>query len=175
MNENHYKAEERFIQALTESQPRLYAYILTLLADHDAAQDVLQNTNMVLWKKSDEFDPETNFIAWSSSVAYYEVLAFRKRRANSRHLFNDDVLEQVAIAAEQSSEVSPDKSAALQECLKKLPSDQLNLIRQRYETSGSVSAMAKKFERTEGSLIQSLYRIRRRLADCIEHRLLAQE
>lgn len=167
--------QQRFIQALTESQPRLYGYILTLLADHDAAQDVLQNTNMVLWRKAEEFDLDTSFVAWSSSVAYYEVLAYRKRRAQSKHLFDDKVLEQVATVAADTSEQSQEKAAALQKCLQELPKPQLELIRQRYDANGSIPSMAETLKKTEAALIQSLYRIRRRLAECIQRRLAAQE
>lgn len=42
-----------FIQLLTTHQSRLYAYILTLVFDPNDADDVLQETNTVLWSKAD--------------------------------------------------------------------------------------------------------------------------
>ena len=46
---------EHFIQSLTESQNRLYGYIYSLVGDHHAAADVLQECNLVLWRKFGEF------------------------------------------------------------------------------------------------------------------------
>ena len=43
--------KERFVTSLTDSQDLLYAYILSLFPDVDLARDVLQETNLVLWRK----------------------------------------------------------------------------------------------------------------------------
>ncbi|MDF1745393.1 MAG: sigma factor, partial [Gimesia sp.] len=42
---------EQFVQQLTENQNRLYGYVYSLLGDHSRAEDVLQETNLVLWRK----------------------------------------------------------------------------------------------------------------------------
>jgi RNA polymerase sigma-70 factor, ECF subfamily len=42
--------QEELVSLMTQFQGRLYAYILSLIADADAANDVLQETNVVLWK-----------------------------------------------------------------------------------------------------------------------------
>ena len=40
---------------MTDHQGRLFGYILSLLGDADAANDVLQEANIVLWRDSREF------------------------------------------------------------------------------------------------------------------------
>ena len=45
--------QAQFVQLLTEAQPRLYTYIRSLIPDRHQANDVLQNTNVGLWEKSD--------------------------------------------------------------------------------------------------------------------------
>ena len=90
------EATEQFVRQLTASQRRLYAYIMSLTANVDAAEEVLQNTNVTLWRKADEFEAGTQFARWSFRVAYYEVLAYRKRCFQDRHVFDDGLLNQIA-------------------------------------------------------------------------------
>ena len=46
---------EQFVRHLTENQNRLYGYVYSLLGDHSRAADVVQETNLVLWRKVGEF------------------------------------------------------------------------------------------------------------------------
>ena len=46
------------VQRITECQRRLYAYILTLLPGTQQADDVLQETNLVLWAKGTLLTPQ---------------------------------------------------------------------------------------------------------------------
>ena len=47
------QAVREFVQRLTGCQPRLYAYIVTLVLDSHEAEDVLQQANLVMWEKQD--------------------------------------------------------------------------------------------------------------------------
>lgn len=66
-----------FLQLLTSHQSRIYAYILSLVFDRTQADDLLQETNAVLWRKAEEFETGTNFVAWAFQIAYYEVMQQR--------------------------------------------------------------------------------------------------
>ena len=63
-----------FIALLTSNQSRLFAYVLSLVGDRQQAQDVMQETNIVLWRKASQFKLGTNFGAWMLKVAYYQVM-----------------------------------------------------------------------------------------------------
>lgn len=56
-------ASAEFVRLLTGNQRKLYAFILSLLRRPADADDVLQETNMVMWRKCAEFEPGTNFDA----------------------------------------------------------------------------------------------------------------
>ena len=49
-----------FVQLLTTHQSRMFAYILSLLGNRTQAEDVMQETNAVLWRKAHEFKLGTN-------------------------------------------------------------------------------------------------------------------
>src|SRR6202040_3274100 len=67
-----------FLRLFLENERRLYAYILTLLANHADADDVLQEASLVMWDKFDEQHPPDHFLAWACRIAYFKVLDFCK-------------------------------------------------------------------------------------------------
>ena len=88
---------QRFLRSLVASQPRLYAYVVSLLHDPERAYDVLQQANVVMLDKADEFsDQGKPFLPWAFKVCYYEVLSERRDRGRCRHVFDDDFLETIA-------------------------------------------------------------------------------
>jgi RNA polymerase sigma factor (sigma-70 family) len=72
-------ASADFIRLLSQMQPALYAYALTLCANRADAEDIVQEASAVMWKKLADFQPGTSFRSWAFSITYYEALAHRKR------------------------------------------------------------------------------------------------
>ena len=164
-------ATERFVQRLIECQPRVYAYVLAMLADADLADEVLSETNLVLWRKADEFVEGTDFGAWACTVARYQVMAARQKLARDRMVFDDDVLASIADAAPDRTVDIDDRRRALRHCLHSLSRDQQQLIHARYAGDGTVRSLARQLGRPAGSISQTLYRLRNLLLTCIERRL----
>jgi RNA polymerase sigma-70 factor (ECF subfamily) len=162
---------ETYIQKLVGLQTQLYAYVLTLLADRAAAEDVLQETNLVLYCKAHEFTEGTNFDAWAFRTARNQCLSYWSIRRRDRLVLDDELLYSSASAVE-SGQASVDLlKDALSECLAKLPAYQRELVESRYAAGGSVSRLAETCGRSESAISQSLYRIRTALSRCIRGRL----
>ena len=81
---------EEFIQLFTKNQRRLFLFILSQIPHPVEAEEVLQETNVVIWSKADQFRPGSNFLAWSCQIAHFEILKQRSRRRRSRLQFSDD-------------------------------------------------------------------------------------
>ena len=62
---------EEFVRLLTEAQGPVYGYLMTLIPDRSRARDLLQETNITLWKKAATFEEGTNFNAWACKIAYF--------------------------------------------------------------------------------------------------------
>src|SRR4029079_16308299 len=69
---------EEFARLFSRHARRIYAFIVTLVFTHHDAEEVFQNTSVVLWNKFNEFRPDSNFFAWASRIAYFEVLNLMK-------------------------------------------------------------------------------------------------
>jgi len=137
----------------------------------DAARDILQETNMVLLKKSRDYQPGTNFTAWAFRVARFEVMTWRRKAGRSRLLFDDDLVAEVAETVEQQDDFYLNRVEALRECLRKLPERQQNMIRRRYLEEWSVADLARETGENANAISQLLFRARQNLLHCMERAL----
>jgi RNA polymerase sigma-70 factor (ECF subfamily) len=53
--------EESYVKLLTDHQPVIRAFILSLLPGAPGIDDVIQETKAVLWRKRADFELGTNF------------------------------------------------------------------------------------------------------------------
>jgi RNA polymerase sigma-70 factor (ECF subfamily) len=163
-----------FVKLLTSHQRDLYAYINTLLVGDIATVDVLQDTNLDLWKRLDEFDYARPFLPWAYGFAYQRVLAYRKTRSRSRLLFSDQMVQLISDSYISDAVGADVRLSALQKCLERLDQQQSQLIRERYLGKASVKVLAARLGSTAGQISARLYRIRRMLARCIEANLASE-
>ena len=174
-DEGFPEAVEQFVERLGSCQDRLYAYILMLLSNRDAAQDVLQETNLVLWRKAGEFDKEQDFGAWACRIAYFQVLAWYRDKNRDRLIFDQDLLNQLSAEAQPLSGELNDRCRALRLCMVRLSERMRDLLRHRYGLNWSIKQIAEKFGQTPGAVATSLCRARHELLLCIEDALQQED
>lgn len=159
--------QEQFTQELLGTQPRLRVYIHAMVGNRPAVDDILQQTNLVLCRKSDQYEPGTNFAGWAMKIAHYEVLKQRQKFARSRLVFDESLAEAMAeTASEQLGELDGRRDA-LRRCLEQLSETNRDLIHRRYTLNESIDTIGESLGRPSGSIRQTLYRVRTRLAECI--------
>lgn len=159
--------DAEFLRLMTEFQGRLFGYILSLLGDPDRANDVLQETNIVLWRDSKEFRPGSNFKAWAFRVAHFQVMAFRQKQIRDKLVFPDELLEAVAFGAREADESFDGRRERLAGCLEKLPAPQREMLRRRYAENHSLDAIGSDKGMKANAVTQALFRIRQALMQCV--------
>jgi RNA polymerase sigma-70 factor, ECF subfamily len=159
------------IQQLILCQDRLYAYVLALLGDPSAAEDVLQETNLAATERLSESAAIDDFTAWLFGVARHHVQSHRRRLGRERLRFNDELLELLADELPAATTELSVRQLALRSCLADLPTEQRELILRRYAPDASVQRLASELRRTVGVVSQTLYRIRLALLQCIQGKL----
>lgn len=169
MTHNPHNLE--FVTQLTGCQSRLYTYILSLTADPDLAADVLQETNIVLWKKAADFEPGTHFSAWAMKIAHFQVLAARQSLARDRLTFSDDMLDGIAADAAEVTGNLDDRLRALHGCMAAITPRHRDLIERRYTGGKSLDEIAADLELKPNAVGQALHRARQTLMRCIKQRL----
>jgi RNA polymerase sigma-70 factor (ECF subfamily) len=168
------KAE--FAARLREHQSQLFGYIYSLVRDLDDADDLFQQTSVVLWDKFDLFVPSKSFIAWACGVARFEVSNFLRSRSRQRLHFTDELGLLLIEAHEQlEAEELAGRKNALANCMRKLRSRDQQLLEACYERSARIPEVARDWGRSSQSIHNSLRRIRRTLFDCVSRTLAHEE
>jgi RNA polymerase sigma-70 factor (ECF subfamily) len=165
---------DAFVRLLGQNQRRIFLYVMSLVPDWNDAEEIIQETNLVLWREFARFQPGTNFAAWACKVALHQVLAWRKRVRRDRLEFSPAFLEAVADEASAAADVLEERSQSLARCIERLPSDHRNLLRLRYSDGLAIEAIARQLERTEDAVYRALSRIRRVLHECVSRARLLE-
>lgn len=163
-----------FVQLFTHHQRRLFLYILAQVANPVEAEEILQETNVVIWSKCSRFQPGTNFLAWVSQIANFEVMKFRTRRRREKLVFSDEFLDTIAQSSLERSEELESRRVALVYCLGKLRPKDRDLIQKRYAPGERGIHLAEQIGRPVNAVYQSLGRIRRALLECIQRQLASE-
>lgn len=165
------EAQKQLMLLMTQHQRRIFGYLYTLVPDRHDAEDLLQETSLVICEKFHEFRPGTDFVAWACQIAWWRVRASRQKFARSKVVFDDTVLEAVAHTA---SELAPEMSVrheALAKCLAKLHPRDRELLMTRYEPGNGVEEAARRTGRSMDAAYKALTRLRKLLFDCVNNQL----
>ena len=163
-----------FSRLLVANQRRIYGFILTLVHDRVAAEDILQDVSALLWEKFDKFERDTDFAAWGMAVSRLTILNWR-RKQKSVLLPLDD--QQFSLLADEAVAVSCEHEArqgALRRCLQEVDDSGRALLAARFEMERSVKSIADQMGRSRVAIYKRLNRIQSLLLDCINEKIRAE-
>ena len=162
---------EQFLALHSKNQHRISAFVHTLVGDWQDAEEIVQDTLMILWRKFDEFDVATDFFRWEARVAQYEVLNYRRKKKRQNLMLGVEIINALAAAAVEAAANVDQQREALVHCLKQLPEKDLRIIGLRYHENGTVHTVADAIGRSTSHVHRILRRLRERLLRCIRARL----
>ena len=166
--ENRYN---QFLRLFMEHQGRLLGFILKLLPNYSAAEDILQETALVLWQKFDTYDVNSNYMAWAMQIAKNKVMDYGKKcKVRSIVHFDAEVVEDLA-AEDVSNDVDHRYSEALHGCVEKLENKSKQIIRLRYIDRLKVKDIASQLSIQPNTLSKHMSRLHFLLRKCIEEKL----
>jgi len=153
---------------LAAAQPRLRGYLAAILGAWSEVDDLVQETNLVLIMKRDDFEAGSNFIAWAFRVAYFKATTWRRdRMREGRVVLGEIAFQDIAAEAEAHFASRPPVSDALAHCLKLLPPRERELVNAKYVERESLVDLAGRLGCTSNSLHKSISRIRLVLRNCV--------
>ena len=161
-----------FVALLATCQRPIFLYAMSLLGNVDDAEEVVQESGLVLWKKFHEYQPGTDFIRWACQIARYQSLKLRARRYRGPQVFSNEFLAMIAAAAEEKSQAELEtRRRLLSQCMQELKAADQDLIARRYRKNGSTREVAEALNRSVQGTRRSLQRIREVLAKCVRRKL----
>ena len=168
--ESEAEDQDRFVRLLSKHSSALYGYILALTANLHDAEDVFQETNVVLLRKWKEFEFGSDFLAWSCAIARYKTLTHHSRYRRERAP-DAELIEALSEKALEAARTADHRRDALVECIEKLSSLESRLIQSRYYLKSSVNEIAESMGVTPARIYRSLSAVHRTLHECIRRSL----
>ena len=161
-----------FDALLADAQLRIRGYLASILGGWADVDDLLQETNLILIRKQEDFKPGTNFIAWAFRVAYFKATTWRRDRSREgRVVLREHEFQEIAAAAEEYFASSASVLQALTRCVEKLPPADRELVRLKYVERQSLTDLATGLGCRANTLHKSISRIRLALRKCVRETL----
>lgn len=155
-----------------QNSNRLRGFILGLLPDRSAADDVLQEVFLTVTAKAAEFRSGTNFLAWGRAIARLKVLEYRQRQFPTAGQLTDEAWELLAQTAPEVDDGWDARREALQKCLGELAPRAREVVQLRYSVERlDLVEVARRMFWTVGSVKVGLSRAKDALWECVQRRL----
>jgi RNA polymerase sigma-70 factor, ECF subfamily len=168
-------SHDRFVELLTQYRSPLFGYIYALVRRLHDAEDLYQDTAMVMWSKFQEYEPGTNFMGWACTIARFRVANFLKGERRRCRYFSHALQEELAaLQAKIQAEQAGLQQEALIDCVKGLSEADRQLVDLCYSTERSFREIAEQLGRSPQSVYDALSRIRRVLLECIDRTVARQ-
>lgn len=167
------EGRKRLMALMTRHQRQIFSYIYTLVPRRHDAEDLLQETSVVICEKFADFRPRSDFVAWACQIAWWRVRYSRQKFARAKVVFDQDLLDAVAQTASALAPELDERHEALARCLGKLHARDRELVLTRYEPGHGVPEAARRSGRSLDAAYKALNRIRKALFNCVTHQLAA--
>jgi RNA polymerase sigma-70 factor (ECF subfamily) len=176
MAEKNQKLDHaEYIRLLMNNQVRISTYIQSLVQNFQDAEDLFQETAAIAWEKFDEYEPGSNFTSWAITIARYRIMYYWQKNKKSIVRYSDAAVKSIEEYLSTATEGASNNQSYLEDCMQKLPQQDVRLIRMRYSRKITTKAMAEELGRSLQGLYGTLSRIHLVLAECIHRHRITEE
>ncbi|QDU38011.1 ECF RNA polymerase sigma factor SigW [Maioricimonas rarisocia] len=160
-----------FVREYSRSYHRLYSFVLSLVGNVHEADDLMQETGILLWQKFDDYASGTSFLRWARAVARNLVYRYYRSKKQGCFSFDTEVMAKLAAAHVSAEEWLEVRREILADCVEKLPLAERKLIERCYAEQGSIKSTAEEMNKSQNAISKRLSRIRIKLSRCVERTL----
>ncbi|MBK1817017.1 sigma-70 family RNA polymerase sigma factor [Luteolibacter yonseiensis] len=164
-NDHTTKVQGLFIQ----HQPEIRGFVLAMIPNFSLADDVMQETFLIVTKKAASFEIGTSFAAWVKTIARYKALeAIRARKFDT---LSEEVLEALGSEPHEFAGDTDERLVLLRGCLDQLAPQARRSIDYRYQNENLPPQIASLMGCTVQSVNVTLSRARTFLRECVQRRM----
>lgn len=162
--------EKAFTLIIRKYQERLYWHVRRLVADHEDANDVLQNMFIKVWKNLDNFREDAQLYTWLYKIATNECLSFLEQQKRKSALSLSDVETGLGNKLQADSQFDANKLEwKLQKAILGLPEKQRIVFNLRYYDEMPYEEMSRVLDTSEGALKASYHHAVRKIEDFMKN------
>jgi RNA polymerase sigma-70 factor (ECF subfamily) len=156
-----------FVRLLSAHEQSLVAFVLALVPSWNDASDITQDVRLRLWEQFDQYDSSKDFGTWARTIAYWQVLRWRKETSRRPDSFGPEFLELIAKHVEVRGGMSEERASALSDCLQKLNPTTRTLVKLYYSGKKSARELSDELGKSFHIVRHTLRQARLTLADCV--------
>jgi RNA polymerase sigma-70 factor, ECF subfamily len=159
---------QEFVRLLGRHEQELSGYIISLVPNWADADEIAQETKLRLWEQFEQYDPAKEFGAWARAIAYFLVLAYRKRSQRTCARFSPQCVDLIARDAAALATDAQPLRLALSDCIAKLSQAARELLWSCYAGKESIKDVALRLGRSVRGTQHAVAQIRVDLQRCVE-------
>jgi RNA polymerase sigma-70 factor (ECF subfamily) len=151
----------------------LFAFILSLVRDHHAAEDIFQEVGLAIIGEQDRGTRPDDFLAWARAICRHRIADhFRSRQRQERKAasFTDlaEVVERSFDEFAEETNDSAERISRLQSCLDALARRARQIIDARYHEHLAIPVIAERIGWRPNAVKVALAKARLALRRCVD-------
>ena len=160
---------DSFILLFEADRRRIYAYIYAFVMDPDIADEIFQETSVLLWRDFEKFEPGSNFSKWANGIVFNRVRSYRRKEKKHQLCLSDEVIGELAGQISYSDN-SEKRWQALQACLATLTPSLQQVYTDFYVKNSTANELAKTTGRSVSWIRKAVQKLRKKLVDCVDRK-----
>jgi len=146
---------------------RVYRFVLRLIRNEAAAEDLISDVFLDVWRQAGKFEGRSAVSTWLLSIARFKALSVLRRRGEEE--LDDESAEAIEDQADdpEVALAKKDKGAALRQCLAKLSAEHREIIDLVYYHEKSVEEVAGIVGIPEATVKTRMFYARKKLAELL--------
>lgn len=154
----------------------LRGFILGLVRCPETTDDLLQEVFVVVTQQASDFRKDANFLAWARGIARNKVYDHYRRTQTAPRLVDDELLELLAVAAEERVDEWAERRVALAKCIGQLAPRARQILELRYaDKPFAPPQIADRLGWSVNAIHVALTRARKFLQQCTKNELAPGE
>lgn len=160
---------KQFIELFEAERKRIYAYIYAYVMDKAAADDIFQETSMILWREFDKFEPNSSFTKWANAIVFNRVRVYRRNNNKLTFGLSEELMNEISDSV-SFDETRENRWAALQACRAQLLAADHHLYEDFYLKNLKAQQIADNTGRSIYAIRKSIHKLRKKLFDCVDRK-----
>ena len=152
----------------TRHQVRVFRFLHGILRDQSAAEDLLNDVFIDIWRQAGRFEGRSSVSTWVLAIARYKALSAMRRRTD-QHL-DDEMAATIEDTAEgpEAQLNTKDRNALVQKCLTQLSPAHREVIDLVYYHEKSVDEVARIVGVPAATVKTRMFYARTKMADLLK-------
>jgi RNA polymerase sigma-70 factor, ECF subfamily len=149
----------------TRHNVRVFRFLLRIVGQHAAAEDLLNEVFLVIWQGAERFEGRSQVLTWILSIARFKALSLLRRRSCA--VLDDDIAEAIEDPSADPETVvhGSERSALLKACINELPAPQRQVVDLVYYHEQSIENAAQIIGIPQNTVKTRMFHARKRIAE----------